>query len=200
MIKLENKANVMPPDADYPYGAIKNDTGTGDGTPVDVQVYGDIHQFFARLFAISGLTSNGLPDNLTNGFQLYDAFEKLAGLQSWTALTTPILSVDTGTITAGTSFINKIRIQGKTLEWQCIFSATLNSIGTSISVNIPSAITSLTIANNTIPRPGTCTYFSAEVLPAVLNATTGKVTITRGAAFPNGSLRLFGFSFRLEIA
>ena len=76
-IELSTKTNVAVPDSDYPYGQIKDDTGAGDGTPVDVAVYGDFHQFFARMFALSGLTYNGLPDNDYSGFQYIEAANKL---------------------------------------------------------------------------------------------------------------------------
>ena len=77
MIKLENKSNVNAPNATFPYGSIKDDTGVGDGTPVDVQVYGDFHQFFARLFNESGLVANGLIDSEANGFQLYESLLRI---------------------------------------------------------------------------------------------------------------------------
>lgn len=85
-IKLENKTNVTAPGGDYPYGNIKDDTGVGDGTPVDKQVYADFHQFFARMLALSGITANNLPDNQTNTFQYYLALKKLANIP--TALVT----------------------------------------------------------------------------------------------------------------
>ena len=72
-IKLENKTNVEAPSSTYPYGAIKDDTGAFDGTPVDVQVYGDIHQFFAKLLDASGVIANDLPDNFDNSFQYFEA-------------------------------------------------------------------------------------------------------------------------------
>jgi hypothetical protein len=77
MIKLEDKPNTIPPSVDYPFGDIK-DVSTGNpGTPVSRQVYADFHQFFAKMFAESGLTANDLPDNETNGFQLFDALDVL---------------------------------------------------------------------------------------------------------------------------
>jgi len=82
MIKLEDKPNVIAPNADYPYGDIKDDTGIDDGTPVDREVYADHHQFFAKMFAESGLTANDLPDNATNGFQLYQALIENMKLQA----------------------------------------------------------------------------------------------------------------------
>lgn len=72
-LDIIDKTNTDAPDGTYPYGKIRDNTGANDGTPVDVEVYGDFHQFFARLMAIAGLVANGIPDNLTNGFQLFEA-------------------------------------------------------------------------------------------------------------------------------
>jgi len=76
-IKLENKPNVAAPSATYPYGAIRDNTGSNDGTPVNTAVYGDFHQFFARMLGESGVTPNGLPDNQTNGFQYFEALRSV---------------------------------------------------------------------------------------------------------------------------
>ena len=54
-IKLEDKTRVEAPGVDYPYGQIKDSTPTVKGTPVNVEVYGDFHQYFARLLAESGI-------------------------------------------------------------------------------------------------------------------------------------------------
>lgn len=74
---LALKTNVEPADSDYPYGRIKDDSGSGDGTPVNELVYGDIHQFFARMFAKSGLIYNNLPDSDYSDFQFFEAAQKL---------------------------------------------------------------------------------------------------------------------------
>lgn len=72
-IKLEDKTNVDAPDAAYPFGKIRDNNGSGNGTPVNSQVYGDFHQFFAKMLAESGVTVNGLAENQTNGFQYFEA-------------------------------------------------------------------------------------------------------------------------------
>ncbi|HLF67442.1 MAG TPA: hypothetical protein VI522_07465 [Gammaproteobacteria bacterium] len=74
--KLANQDNVQAPDSDYPYARIKDNDGSGNGTPVNEKVYGDIHQFFAHMLAQAGMTANDLPDNDYNGFQLYEALWK----------------------------------------------------------------------------------------------------------------------------
>ena len=75
---LSQQTNIIAPTSDYPSGRIKDDTGAADGTPVNEAVYGDIHQFFAKLLRDASITPNNQPDNTTNGFQLFDAFYTLA--------------------------------------------------------------------------------------------------------------------------
>lgn len=75
-IALIDKTRVEAPSVDYPYGNIK-DTIPGDkGTPVNKEVYADMHQFFEKIMADSGVVANGLPENFTNGFQFFEALWK----------------------------------------------------------------------------------------------------------------------------
>ena len=76
---ITDKPNTSAPDADYPYGNIKDKTISVAGTPINKLVYADFHQFFARLMAEGNVTPNGLPDNGTNGFQLYEALKSFTG-------------------------------------------------------------------------------------------------------------------------
>lgn len=77
-----NKATLQNIDlsntSDYLNGRIKDNTGGGDGTPVNEFVYGDFHQTMAKLMQLAGLVYNNLPDNETNGYQLVDAIRQLA--------------------------------------------------------------------------------------------------------------------------
>ncbi|MES2287272.1 MAG: hypothetical protein V4547_16390 [Bacteroidota bacterium] len=74
------QANIDGSDlVNYPNKRIRNNSGVGDGTPVDEIVYGDIHEFTAKCMRDAKMTYNGLPDNVTNGYQLYDAMMSLAG-------------------------------------------------------------------------------------------------------------------------
>lgn len=70
-IKLENKVNTDAPSTAYPFGNIKDNTGSNNGTPVDKNVYADFHQFFAKMMDESGIAYNDLPDNNTDGFQYW---------------------------------------------------------------------------------------------------------------------------------
>ena len=74
---LSTKTNVDAPSGTWPFGDLRDDTGGGDGTPIDKELITDIQQFFERMFSQSGIVANGLPDNQTNGFQLWDAFRGL---------------------------------------------------------------------------------------------------------------------------
>ena len=62
----------------YPNGRIKNNSGSGNGTPVNEIVYGDLHETFAKLMRLYELNYNGLPDNEANEYQLVKALEALA--------------------------------------------------------------------------------------------------------------------------
>ncbi len=81
MIPLKNKTNVIAPSAENPFGQIRNDDGSNNGTPVDQLTYNDIHVFFDLLMNEAGIVPNNLPENTTNGFQLNDAIKKLVRLQ-----------------------------------------------------------------------------------------------------------------------
>lgn len=77
MIPLASKTNIQSPSLTYPRGQIKDDDGTGNGTPVNVDVYGDFHQFFEQLMLASGIAPNHRPDSEYDGYQLFQALQKL---------------------------------------------------------------------------------------------------------------------------
>lgn len=79
---LANQTNIEAPSGDFPFGRIKNDTGSGDGVPVDEKVYGDLHQLVAKLVDETGIVLNDLPDNVSNGFQFFEALLALETTQS----------------------------------------------------------------------------------------------------------------------
>ncbi len=63
----------------YPDGRIKDNSGSGDGTPVNRLLYSDLHEFFAKIMRMANIAYSGLPDNETNGHQLVAAAIALAG-------------------------------------------------------------------------------------------------------------------------
>ena len=70
---IQNFPNVIAPDADYLDGDVKD---APNGTPVNKLTMSDIYQFFAKVMREAGLTFNNLPDNESNGYQLYAAAVK----------------------------------------------------------------------------------------------------------------------------
>lgn len=59
--------------ANYPNKRIRNNDGSSNGTPVNEQVYGDIHEYFAKTMREAGIPYNNIPDNTTNEYQLFEA-------------------------------------------------------------------------------------------------------------------------------
>jgi hypothetical protein len=86
MIKLESKPNIELPSATYEYGSIKDTAGATLGTPVSREVYSDIHQLLERFMELSQIVPNDLPDNTVNGYQLSQAFAKIANGSSGIAV------------------------------------------------------------------------------------------------------------------
>lgn len=79
MIPLKNNPNVDNSDpGNYPDGRVKDNTGSGNGTPVNRNVYGDLHSNISKLMRRYGIVPNEFPDNETNGFQIIQALSALA--------------------------------------------------------------------------------------------------------------------------
>lgn len=74
-VPITDKPNTDAPSGSYPYGNIRDNDGTNNGTPVNKLVYADFHQFFARLMAVTSTAYNSLVENATNGFQYIAALE-----------------------------------------------------------------------------------------------------------------------------
>lgn len=75
-IKLEDKTNVIAPDATFPFGDLKDNSGANDGVPLNRAVISDYWQFFAKMMDASGIAFNDLLDDDVNGFQYFLAFIK----------------------------------------------------------------------------------------------------------------------------
>ena len=75
-IKLENKVNTEAPSVAYPFGNIKDNTGSNNGTPVDKNVYADFHQFFAKMMSESGIVKNncGFKTDISSSISLGSGF------------------------------------------------------------------------------------------------------------------------------
>ncbi len=64
--------SVEAPSSDYPWGSIKNKPA---GTRVNRKMLTDMVQFFQQAMSVCAITPNGLPDNVTNGYQYMRAIQ-----------------------------------------------------------------------------------------------------------------------------
>ena len=132
MIKLLSKTNTVKTDADYPNGKIKNNPGDNTGNSLNENFFNDYVQLLEKIFTDSGITANGLPDNLANGYQLFTAFQKMSRpYNSYTAL---ILQVGTGAPIA-VVLENNLLVAGTAIIWartsQGVYTGTLAGAFTS---------------------------------------------------------------------
>lgn len=75
---IQNFPNISTSDPNFPDGRIRNNNGSSNGTPVNEFVYGDIHQFFAKVLREMLITPNGLAESDYPGYQYFDALNRLA--------------------------------------------------------------------------------------------------------------------------
>ena len=96
-IQLEDKQNVNAPDGTFPYGDVRDNDGSNNGTPLNRAVLSDYFQFFAKLLDAAGITPNDLLENQTNGFQYFDSL--IANIRATAASTTESGTVERATQT-----------------------------------------------------------------------------------------------------
>ena len=80
--------------ANYPNARIRNNSGSNDGTPISESVYGDLHETAAKTMREANMTYNDLPDNVSNGYQLFEANKRIATKNDYVGSAT-IQGVDT---------------------------------------------------------------------------------------------------------
>jgi hypothetical protein len=94
---LQNKPNVDTSNLDYPQGKMIDETGLDDGSRANEEFMNDYVQLLEKLFALSGMSANGSPDNDANGYQLVEALFNLLP-KKFVYETTTILDNDIKTI------------------------------------------------------------------------------------------------------
>ncbi len=68
---------VQDSGVNFPYGTIKNETDTEDGTPVVREIYGDVLTNIYKLLETVGITATGDEDSNASQYQIIDALKKL---------------------------------------------------------------------------------------------------------------------------
>ena len=132
---------VVAPDGTYPYGRVKDAPG---GTIVDETMIGDTIQFTQKLMAEAGVTPNNDPDNNSSGWQIYEAFETLAGrVEWWDVLGSPSATTYTAvgggsiTVDVGDKIYERWQTLGKTVRYTSqVRGATIAGTVGSIQVNV----------------------------------------------------------------
>ena len=77
MKKITQKANTVLADITVPFGNIRDKTTLIGGTPVNTDVYEDMHQFYQKLFEAANVKPNELKENAVNGFQMIAALGQM---------------------------------------------------------------------------------------------------------------------------
>lgn len=93
MRKISTLPNSGGDTYDYPFGSIIDAGGSVPGTPVVEQTYSDVIQSILHFLSQTSTAPNGLKDNTTNGFQIFEAIEKyldpIGSIKIWPSLTIP---------------------------------------------------------------------------------------------------------------
>ena len=79
MIPLQANSNIDNSDPiNFPNGRLKDNTGSGNGTPVNRNVYGDLHANISKLMRLYYIIPTGLSDSETAGYQIIESLIALA--------------------------------------------------------------------------------------------------------------------------
>lgn len=169
---LASKPQTVAPDATYEYGNIRDTSGSTLGTPVNTLVYGDFHQFFEKLMDYANVTANGLPDNTTNGYQLFDA------LLATTRQDLPTLSTTTwasNTVFTTATFVSGASEGGSPIIGINAFrSGGLTSISGVVRINCDTATGSITTPNHM--------FVDLSIVSSLKPLMTGVSSTIRGTA------------------
>jgi|GEM_PF-3746515 len=198
---MRNKANQVNIDNsdlfNYPNGRIRNNDGSGNGTPVDESVYGDLHETKDKIMRDSKTTYNNLPDNQTNGYQLYEALMSLGGKNDMIKTITKIND---------TTLLIPVKIEALKEDESIIFQSNFASTNAMVSIRGSDNISkNLTILGgfqsgqkvrliNKSSAINIVGLYDSEVLPnlinniATINATFANLTKILAVFIPGGTM------------
>ena len=190
-IKLEDKPGVQAPNAAYPFGRPKDNSGSNDGMPLNVLTHGDFHQFFAKMMDDAAISYNGLPDNATDGFQYFIAF--VESIKKYANFNENIAS----SINIGSSFSAVIKEVKKYKTGTVFVNMQLAHVGTLASNELILSGFPITRTGLKIIRVVDDYNYQHEIYKdAVLNYFTGELRLAESISNTNTFLQ-FSFSFKL---
>lgn len=189
-IKLEDKPGVQAPNAAYPFGRPKDNSGSNDGMPLNVLTHGDFHQFFAKMMDDAGISYNGLPDNNTDGFQYWLALVEAVknNCNFYTDISASV--TENSNITP----ITKVVRQYSNGDIMVKFTGTITG---NISVLSP-ILSGLPVGLQNIVLP----FYvqNGFSTPVALNGTTGSGNISNNQAVAVASYNLISLHFIYKLA
>lgn len=103
-INFLSKPNVDNTDSSFPLGKIKDDNGSGNGTPISFEVYNDMHTFFQSMAHFADKTLNDLPDSENDGYELLECFRQYVHNQKGTSTALSSNQLDLGSTYYGNFF------------------------------------------------------------------------------------------------
>lgn len=173
---ISDRTNTDAPSGNFTHGRVRNNDGSGNGTPNNEALHGDWTQFFEKLMRDNGVTPNGNPDDqVTN--QIYQSllnFDnrnngtlKIANLTQWGNAITQIISTTVYS-----------------------FNTNLKSVFLDIGSSPTDEI--VTLATN-IPLGEVISFFSSGSIVLILNSTaTSKPIKLSGNVTPNDTYGVSG--------
>lgn len=172
MKRLTNKTNIDNSDANYPFGKSVDETGTNNGTPVNFERLNDWDQFFEKIFEESGLTANGLPDNASDGYQLYEAFRLMTRPYKVYAVN---ISQSGTTAPVPTEFQNELGIDPSDYNYSSTGQYTIDKVGAFVT-------------NKTFVMINQSGGTSVDIRAQVISADQIVITSAAGGTATNGTI------------
>lgn len=225
-INLTSKPNTVPINSSFPYGAIQDDTGTNNGTPVNTIVYGDFHQFFAALMASAGFIYNDIFDGGTINGGLQQYYTALTQVIKNFVVTFVASQAQVNAGTNNTNYVTPLTLKSilgwtnatQVTGWNSVGFTTLgytkNSIGevvmrgqsaTSMALTFPTIITTLPTGFRPAADVNKVAYIddgtpSSYVGRLNISASNGQVSLDIKSGYTSGnSIIVTGFDTQFPV-
>ena len=146
MKALKDKPNTVPAGGDYPYGDLRDNPGNNTGTPYNRELFGDIQRTVEKIMDEAGIVANGMDDNETNGYQIYEAIVKaIKGYQVTSFIFNPInsgneITMLTDELELGFVSYNKVGAGSYQILWTDVSAITSNVVYNHVGINLTSEI------------------------------------------------------------
>jgi hypothetical protein len=177
---------IIGPNTAYPYGA-----GLDGSTYVNFKMLNDTLMLMQKMMDVAGVVPSSTPDNVTNGYQLYEALQALIN-PSFSA--TGIVYGSTGGYTAanlGAPYYNVgFKIDGNMVELCGAVAVSIPAPGTFTLFTLPAAARP---ASQVVVDP----KYSISNVSSLFTISTAGVLSYSASGSTSGNIYLDGLRFRL---